>query len=239
MKTTPQGWTVIDEEVGVWCHSYDFGPGSANTFLVRVGEDRLVAISPGCKISSKALDEVEQWGQVIALVAPNGFHHLGLCEWLERFGDAKLYAPSSAAKRIAKKYDRELKFETIEALEAELPDHINIMAPPHMKRQDVFARVETKAGSIWFSNDVLANTAELPKNFMFRLMFKITRSGPGFTVNRLVLKFLGIRKPEFRDWLVGQMTDHPPHVLVPGHGDVLQGDDLGARTLKVLEAGFA
>jgi len=116
---------------------------------------------------------------------------------------------------------------------------VSVIAPPHMKRQDVFARVDTKEGSIWFSNDVLGNSPELPKSFMLRFLFKITRSGPGFSVNRLALKFLGIGKPDFRDWLVGQMKDHPPHVLVPGHGNVLEGDDLGARTLKVLEAGFA
>lgn len=241
METTAQGWTVLDGDLGVWTRSYRFGGGGwANTFLVRIGEGKLLIVSPPYKTPAAAMDEVAEWGEVVAVVAPNGFHHLGLSEWLDRFSGAKLYAPEPAAKRITKKYrDRALSFSSIESLASELPEHVRVLAPPHMKNPDVFACVQTERGAIWFSNDVLCNLRKLPKNWVLRTVIKLSRSGPGFTVNRLVVRFLGARRPEFPQWLRGQMTEYAPRILVPGHGDVLVGDDLGSRTLGVLDAAFA
>lgn len=238
MNTSEHGWVTIDEDTGIWIRSYGFGAGTANTFVVRLGPGRLMAVSPGCKVPPAALDELAEHGEVVALVAPNGYHHLGLCEWLERFPTAKLYAPGPAAKRIAKQYrDRSLSFGSIDDLASELPEHVHVFAPP-MRHPDVFVRVDTEAGAAWFSNDVLSNSPELPKHWLIGFLFKITRSGPGFSVNRLVLKVLGGSKAAFRSWLVDEMKAHPPHVLVPGHGDVLRGEDLGSRTMAVLEAGL-
>lgn len=233
------GWITIDEDVGIWTRSYRYGAGTANTFVVRIGERALMAVSPACGVSSRVLDELATHGDVVALLAPNGYHHLGLSEWQARFAGATLYAPGPAARRIAKQYrDRLLRFESIGALRRTLPAHVHVFAPETMRHPDVFVRVDTDAGAVWFSNDVLGNLRELPRHPLIRLALWATRSGPGFVVNRLVLRLFGGAKPAFRRWLVGQMRAHPPVVLVPGHGDVLEGKDLGVRTMTVLEVGL-
>jgi hypothetical protein len=235
MKTSSKAWTVIDEDAGVFCRVYSFGPATANTMAVRLTNRDLLVVSPGCAMPAGALDELAEHGEVVALLAPNGFHHLGLPEWSKRFPKARLFASEAATRRIGKRHAG-LKLEPLGELDALLPDHVHVIAPA-MKDPDVFIRIDTDAGAIWFSNDVLGNSPKLPNNWLFWLLFKITRTGPGFTVNRLALKFLR-PKPEFREFILREMKEHPPRILVPGHGHVLTGDDLGKRTLEVLSAGL-
>jgi hypothetical protein len=236
MKISSDSWTVIDEDAGVLSRSYSFGPATANTVVVRLGEGRLLVVSPGRKLPASAFEELAEHGKVVAMLAPNGFHYLGMSEWVERFPEARLFATQAAARRINKRQPSR-RFEPIDAIDEHLPDHVHVNAPPAMKDPDVFVRVDTDAGAVWFSNDVLGNMAALPDHWLFRFLFKVTRSGPGFSVNRLALKFLG-PKPAFREFIVRQMKEHPPRILVPGHGAALTGDDLGKRTVEVLEAGL-
>jgi hypothetical protein len=235
MKISRDSWTVIDEEAGVLSRAYSFGPATANTLVVRLGNGRLLVVSPGRGMPAAAFEELAEHGKVVAMLAPNGFHYLGMPEWAERFPGARLFASEAAARRINKRQPN-LRFEPIDAIDDLLPDHVHVLAPP-MKDPDVFIRVDTETGAVWFSNDVLGNMAALPDNWLFRFLFKVTRSGPGYSVNRLALKFLG-PKPAFREFIVRQMKEHPPRILVPGHGAALVGDDLGKRTLEVLDAGL-
>src|SRR5438874_5126409 len=97
-------WTVLDAERPVLTRSYFFRPGAdARMMVVGIGGGRLAVVSPGAGLPVEALRELERYGKVTALVAPNGYHYLGLPLWQRTFLDARTYAPEQARARIAKK----------------------------------------------------------------------------------------------------------------------------------------
>ena len=103
MSTTEAGWTILDEAAGILTREYEFAPHSLARMMVARSADGLVAISPASKMPDAAFAELGRFGKVTALVAPNGFHHLGLPEWKQKFPEAKIYAPAAARARIQKK----------------------------------------------------------------------------------------------------------------------------------------
>lgn len=239
MKLSQSEWTCIDDEVGVWARSYAFNDSGAtsNCFVVRIAEDELAIISPPCHLSAADFEALEQHGRVTAMVAPNGFHNVGLPEFHRRYPAAVFHASAKAAARIAKRCPELVAAQPLEALQSRLPDHVKIFDGEQLSTPDLFARVESPRGTIWYSNDVLVNLAELPSAFVLRWLFKLTRSAPGFRVNRLVLKFLR-PKAGFAAWLREQFEAHPPAIVVPGHGMPITGPEVAAQTRAVLEAGL-
>src|SRR5690606_12683522 len=104
MQTTKLGWTIIDEQAGVLSYSYSFGSeGQANCFTARLPGGGLMVISPPSKVGDEVMDELASFGEVEAIVANNGFHHLGIRRWRERFPSAGCYAAPGAIERISKK----------------------------------------------------------------------------------------------------------------------------------------
>ena len=71
---------------------------------------------------------------------------------------------------------------------------------------------------------------------MLGLAFKLTKSGPGFVVNRLALRFLGTSFSGLVRDLLEKVEAHPPRIVVPGHGPAVSGPDTAARTRAALEA---
>lgn len=240
MKIELNQWVRVDAEAGpgVWVRSYRFsGASTSNAFVVRFGDGELAIISPPCHVDEAGFTELDALGRVSALVAPNGFHHLGLPAFAARYPDAKLYANPSASKRIAKKYPKMRAFESMEALEARLPAGLRIFDPPHMKTPDAMAWAETPSGVIWYSNDVLGNLSELPSAWILRKLFEWTKSAPGFKVNRLVLKFFRPQAP-FAEWFRSEIETRPPIIVVPGHGDIVAEGDVAAATREALSVGL-
>ena len=227
-------WKRIDGGEGIMMRSYSFGPGLSNCVVVP-GKDGLVAISPACKLDDKDFDALD--GDVVGLVAPNGFHYLGMKSWKKRFPKARLFTSAVAEKRISKK-EKTLagKFESMDKLAEILPDNVDIFAAEHMKHPDVFARVRTDEGNVWYSNDVICNFAEAPDSIIVRLLFWATSTTTGYGINGLITSFFVKDKPGFKRWLIGELKENPPSTMIVGHGDVVTGDDLADRTIGIVEA---
>src|SRR5688572_25793745 len=97
-------WEVLDEATHTLTLEYSFRPGfTARAFVTRFAGDELVIFSPPVGIDPALFRELDEHGRVTALVAPNGFHYLGLRPALEAFPGATLYAPESSARRVVKK----------------------------------------------------------------------------------------------------------------------------------------
>ena len=238
MKLSTKEWTCLDPDVGVWARTYSFTTSAfSNCFVVRIGESELAVISPPRKLGSGDFESLDALGKVVAICAPNGLHHLGIPGFVERYPEATLYTDAVSAKRIAKQQPSLPSFRPTEELASQLPDHVKIFSAPMLKRPDMMARVDTGKGYIWYSNDVLGNSPNLPKPWLLGKLFKWSRSGPGYTVNRLVLKYLG-PQAGFGDWLKGEFEAHPPCKVVVGHGHVFDEGDVAAKSREVLNAGF-
>ncbi len=68
--------------------------------VVRVGEEGVVLIAP-CPIDDALASEIEAWGPVRALIAPNCFHHFYLKAAAERFPEAALYLAEGVESKLA------------------------------------------------------------------------------------------------------------------------------------------
>ena len=239
MQTTTHGWTVIDKDAGVLSYTYTWDAkthSTANTFTARLKNGDLVVINPANVDEDAMFADLAQFGNVGAVVAPNGFHHLGQPIWRKRFPNARYFAPSKAVARIAKKNPAAGAFEPLSALLPLLADGVNIVEAAQSKCGECWAWAPIAGGNAWFASDVLANMPHLPKNPIIRFMFKASKSAPGYKVFGLATKFiLGDRKPALRT-ILDQVRAHPPTVMVPGHGGLLSGAALANDTVALIQS---
>src|ERR1700691_1524516 len=94
MEATGKGWGILDRERAILWRQYSFGPGLATTLVFRGADDGLIVISPGSGVDPAALDELADFGKVVALVASNGYHWLGQSLWRKRFPLARSFSPT-------------------------------------------------------------------------------------------------------------------------------------------------
>jgi glyoxylase-like metal-dependent hydrolase (beta-lactamase superfamily II) len=88
---TEHGWQIIDERV--WIYVYPFAKhATANCCAVRLQNGHVVVLSPAAGLSEAAYADLAQLGEVTALVATNGHHHLGIGAFRQRFPGARVYA---------------------------------------------------------------------------------------------------------------------------------------------------
>ena len=236
METSAGGWTIIDDDAGVLSLTYSFSGGTANCFTAKLADGRLMIVSPPIKISGAALDEIVARGGVGALVANNGFHYLGIETWRARFPKARCFAAEGAAKRIAKKAPDTGDFEPLHALQALLPEGVAVVeAPGSPKFGETWARAAIAGGHAYYGSDILANM-KMPKAFVPRLLFKLTKSAPGYKVFNLATKIIFKNRKAGLAAMLEDIRKHPPTVVVPGHGEIVSGPELAAETEKMLAA---
>lgn len=235
LEISSTGLTPLDDAGRVFAHTYSFSKtGRANMLVVALGEGRLLVLSPAARASDALFAEIERHGRVVALVAPNGFHHMGISAFVRRWPEALVYAPEAAAVRIQKKSDYAGAFHPLSALAPHLPPHVALWVPPGLKAPDIFLTVTLADGCLWHSTDLLINMPKLPGGFP-GLLFKLTKSAPGYRFFKLAsLIYVKDRKSLKAHWL-DALTRQPATLVVPGHGDAVR-DPGGQQTRALVEA---
>jgi hypothetical protein len=228
METKIGNWTILDAGAGILCVPYKFGGGIATTFVFRGKDDGLIVMSPGCGLDGSTLDELKAYGRVAALVAINGFHHLGQASWRKHFPDARCFAPASAIGRISKKVPG-VSFEPLEALTPLLGNSARVLEPDGLPA-NAFAIVSAPSGRYWYVCDLLSNIPELPTNFVFKTLMSMTDSAPGYKLFRPAVWLQVKNKKALTTWFDKQLAEMPPTTMVPAHGGPEQRTDLVAAT---------
>jgi hypothetical protein len=236
MGTTVEGWTTLAEQPLVLLREYSFGTGYANTLAVRLPSGDWLLISPPLHVPGSELEALQAHGRVVAFLAINGAHYMGIPQCLGAFPDARTYATAAASSRIAKKTKHAVQPLPLESLTPLLGDAIRIVPADGCKIGDVLVRIETDKGGVLYAGDFIANIQRLPRNPIFRLMFKLTDSGPGLKVFHLFFKFFTSSPTQLRDFLIREIGAFPPSILVPGHGDVVAQPELGPKLVSMLRA---
>jgi hypothetical protein len=236
MATTISGWTTLSESPAVLVHEYGFGAGRANALAVQLPSRKWLIVSPPPKMSAAEAAAFSAHGEVVALVENNGTHHMGLGPCRALFPTAVAYAEPAAAARIRKKNPSAGQLEPIAALSPMLGDAVSIIAADGCKIGDVIVRVRSEKGVVLYTSDFIANISKLPRNPVFRLLFKLTGSGPGLKVFRIFFTFFVADKKAAIDFLVREIEAHPPAIMVPAHGDVVARPDLAPTLLGMLKA---
>jgi len=219
MAATAHGWKIFDERPPVLTYEYSFGPGVANALAVG-GKTGLVVVSPPWRAAAGVFDDLAQYGAVRALVASNAFHYLGLKEWKQRFPDAALFAPAQSIARV----ERQSSLSGIRPVSEAAPitgPAVELVDMPHYKTGEVLVRIKTGRGVVWYVCDVIMNLTELPRHPLFRLMFRLSGSGPGPRFNNIAPLFMVEDKAALRRWVREEFHKSPPDWLIATHGDIV------------------
>jgi hypothetical protein len=228
-------WKPIDGQ-RVFAFDYPFtrdAKATATAIVGRPGE--LIVLSPPRGLTDADFAEIEEQGRPVALVATNGFHHLGLPEWHRRYPDAKLFAPLQAARRIARKQPGLPAFEPLHALSALCPAGVEALEPPGMRIPDVVARVSTPKGWLYSFNDIVMNLTRVPPGLLGKV-FEWTGSAPGFKVARF-FTLIGVKdKKAFKRWLLAELSKAPPALLTTAHGAPVLEPERAMHLPEMVEA---
>jgi len=231
MEKTAHGWKVFDAQTPILTYEYSFGPGVANALAVG-GEQGLVIVSPPCRIEAGVFDDLSRYGPVRALVASNAFHYMGIPEWKTRFPEAAIFAPAQSIARV----ERQTRLHGIRPLADATPiagHGLELVDMPHYKTGEVMVRIKTPRGMIWYVTDIVLNMPTLPSHPVFKMMFRLSRSGPGLRFNNIAPVFMVKDKAALKRWLAVEFDKMPPRWLIPAHGDVvdLESNRNAARLL--------
>lgn len=238
MQTTPNGFRILDRDAGVLSFEYSFAKqGTANTFIARMQDGKLLVVSPAARIGDAALAELATFGDVGAILAPNGFHHLGLAEWRAKFPAARFFAAPETVSRIRTKNPSAAgDFAPLSSLAAIVGPDIGIGEVSNTKCGETWVWVKVASGHIWFVSDMLANIPGLPSNPIAKLLFRLTNSAPGYRVFSLAMTFVVKDKRATLRALAEALGSRPPTIVVPSHGAPLTDADVADRTQALIAA---
>ena len=225
-------WKNLVADGSVRGLKYSFGLGVANCMAARLDDGTWLVVSPAMGVPAAALDDLAKDGEVSALVANNGFHHMGQAAWRKRFPQAVSYAPTGSLPRLTKKATG-VTFRPLDELRAKLPDRISLLEPDGQKSPDLLACVNTTAGAVWFTGDLISNTVHAEMKAVPRFIFTMLGGGPGYRFNPVPAIVYLADKPAWKAAVRALVAKKPPVVVLPGHGDPID-TDAPARTLAIL-----
>jgi hypothetical protein len=236
MNKTASGWTILDKDAGVLTYEYAFNEGgsTANCFVARMGNGQLLVVSPAYRLSDAAFEELAAFGEVGAVVANNGFHHLGLAQWRTRFPAARFFASPESVARIKKKNKDVPELEPLEGLAPLLGADVALTQAPATKCGESWVSAKIAGGTAWYVSDILVNLEKVNGPLPMRLMFKWTDSGPGFKVFNLTMKFTVKDKKQVLAKLAEDLKAKPPTVMVPAHGALLHHAGLADEAQRLI-----
>lgn len=232
-------WNVIDADAGILTLDYQFAPGArSTTFAARMADGKLLIVSPAKRFTDEQARQLAEFGEVGALMSNNGYHHLGLPEWAERYPNVRTFAPAEAIGRIKKHNARVGELRPLSELADRLGDALGIREVPNTRCGESWVWARGAGGNVWYTSDVLANMPSLPKLLPIRFLFWVTKSAPGYRPFNLALRFI-VRDPKAALRLMREdLAAHAPTVVVPAHGDILDAEDVAEQTERILaEAG--
>lgn len=237
MESSPENsWQTLSTTPLLLRREYSFGPGLANSTVLGLGDDRLLLISPPNE--KAALEELLEFGDVIAIIEISGAHHMGLEQCRAVFPTAEVYASEIAAQRIAQKAHNPGKIEPLDGLRRLVGEQLDIVEVPGCKTGDVLLRAQTERGATWWVGDFVGN-GPLPSNLLLKLMFKLTKSGPGFRVNRIFFRFFVADKGAAKGFFLEQLESHPLDYLIPAHGEPVSREKLSGELVEMFNAAVA
>jgi len=226
-----ESWNLVEPSLPALTCTYSFGPGTAKS-LALVVNGGVVVVSPPCAPSEATFAELEKHGPVRALVAPNAFHHMGIPAWKARYPDAPIFAPAQSIARL-RKQGKLTEVRPLAEAARLVGDRVELVDMPHYKTGEVLVRWPTESGWAWYLTDVCMNMNErLPG--LFGVVFRFTKSAPGFRRNALAGAFMIKNKQRLYAWLLAEAESKPPKQIVMCHGDDLRPTDPVAEVRAAL-----
>jgi hypothetical protein len=101
-------WTVLPHEpiekiaANLWTVSGTMPKGHQRRMVMARLEDGRVLIHNAIAMDEVEMAELDSWGEVAAIIAPNAFHRQDAAIYQARYPRAKVYAPAQAAKSVSR-----------------------------------------------------------------------------------------------------------------------------------------
>lgn len=223
-------WQPLVSDGSIRWLKYSFGAATANTLAARLDDGTWLVVSPATGAPAEALEALAKDGDVSALIAPNGFHHLGQAQWRARFTKAKSYAPADSLARLTKKSPG---IDYLPLGELALPARMGLLYPDGMKAPDVMLNVSSGGDRVWFSGDILSNTIDSDVKPIPRFIFSLLGGGPGYRFNKAPALFYLRDRMAWKRSVLSAFEAAPPTVVLPAHGDPVT-DDVASRSRTIL-----
>jgi hypothetical protein len=151
--------------------------------------------------------EIDAWGEVTAILVPNGYHRLDAPSFEERYPNARVYAPSGARKKVE-------EVVPVDGTYADFPSDaaVSLSEIDGTAGGEGVMKVASKDGVTLVFNDAIFNMPHLngAQGFVMR---HITQSSGGPRVTRVARFFLVKDKAAFRAALAA-LADTPDLVRV-------------------------
>ncbi len=222
MTATPSGWTVLDDDPPLLLRTYSIGPGNeTNTLAVGMADGSMTVVSPCTDPTDEILADLQSFGPVSAIVAPNLFHTSAIRAWREAFPDLPVLAASQAVGKLTKK--RRVPVAPVAELAANLPPDVAFLEAPATKNAETWVVVKDTL----YCGDAFLNLADVPW-FPMGWLLRPMGFGPGFRVNVFRRGYVVQDREAHTAWLEGVLARGSTR-LVPGHGDVVDAPDLSER----------
>ncbi len=145
-----------------------------------------------------------------------------------------MFAPEVGRARISKKVDGLAEPESIGSLRDLLPAHVSVLDMPNTKAGELMIFIQTDSGRVFYGSHLITNLEKAP-NPIVKLLWRISRSGPGFSVTRLAAMASFNDRKAVRAYVLDQLRERPPAVFVPPHGDLVEGADVADRLTRLVE----
>lgn len=220
-------WTAIDEEAGLFAIERIARHGwPLRTTALRLAGGDLALVSPTRGLGDEAHADLARLGRVRWLLAPNHFHHLGLCEHVERYPGAEVVASEAARPRLSRVTG--LRVGPLDAIAA------HVIVAGSARSGETWLRVPTARGIAWVVSDAFFNLPRAPGGIAVRALMRATGTAPGLRSGGTFRTFALSDRAAYAAWLRGRIERDRPALLVPGHGDAIGGPDLPDRLLALL-----
>ncbi len=227
------GWVPVDAATGLWSMAFPVGAWEGRASALALPGGGFLVFNPGPRQERRASSVLQKKGGVAALVVANHFHHLGLRRWRAFVPEAAVVASANALPRLASQGHSGLV--SLAAVEALLPSSARFLCPAGTRSGEVWLRVKTERGVAWLVGDAFFNVDRSPPGF-FGLVARLTGTTPGLCFGR-GFKYLQVAdRLDYQEWVLAQLSQDSPRILVPAHGDVLECDDLALQLRERVEA---
>lgn len=190
---------------------------------LKLKDGSLCLYSPVQGLSSDAVTSLKRLGEVKYLLAPNHYHNKGLTEYQQAFPAAKLACSSKAMPRLDKQTG--LPFETLKDLKQSLLPNMTLVEPEGLKTGEVWMNMTCKTHQVWIVTDAFRGRGKT--NTVSSKDVELLGTFPKFGIENL---------NQYANWLALWVTRGQPDIIVPCHGTVAVGSNIGSQALTLVQA---
>jgi hypothetical protein len=217
-------WTVLPHEPiekhsqNLWSVSGKMPGGNQRRMAIAKRADGGLVIHNPIALDDDEMREIEAFGTPAFLVVPNSFHRMDSIIYKKRYPGAKVLCPKSARGRVSKVV--EVAGHLDEMPKDEVVELFHLRG---MKQREGAITVRSSGKSAAVFNDTLLNLPQGTGVVNWFMAPTGTLSVPRFA-RFMLLKESAELKQHLHELAATPGLEH----LVPGHGDVLQGEVAGA-----------